>query len=337
MKNPKVTVIIPLFSQMECSPSEKFPFFTYFKPIKGCIESVKMQDYKNIELIFADKKDSKGTGPIRNAAVKKAKGEILFFLCPDAVLAHKDAISNLVKIFEKTKADVVVGGSVANKKLAPLFTYLLDLEYEDRERDIGNKLVDAGATTYFGIKKKSLEEFGGFPTKSASLDTGNLYFDSGFADWDFCGALKEKGYNIWHTTKVLVHHIYQTNAQSYFKKQFIQAWYRLAYLRRFSKVKEGYTTSKIAFQPAFFLFLPLFFILNIFYSSYVWLYLSFIALLIMFFWEIGLVIRFFKKTRDLVVFLILPVSFIRNVFWFFGILKGFWDFYIRNDKHAKPF
>jgi len=229
MQNPKVSVIIPLFSQMECSPSKKFPSITYVKPIPGCVESVKKQDYKNVEIILASKKSEKGAGDIRNEAIKKATGDIIFFICSDAILVDEDEVSKLVKVFEETDADVIIGSSIANRKVAPLFTYLLNIEYEDRERNMGEGVVEAGATTYFAIKKSVLEDVGGFPLDSASFKKGNLYFESGFADWDFCGILKEKNYKIWHTNKVKVYHVYQTKFWSYFKKQTIQSWYRVAY------------------------------------------------------------------------------------------------------------
>jgi len=327
-KNPKVSVIIPLFSQMECSPSEKFPYFTYVKPIGGCIESVKMQDYKNMEILLADKKSKKGAGDIRNEAIKRAKGEIIFFICSDAILVDKDEVSKLVKVFDKTNADVVIGSSIASKDVAPLFTYLLNIEYEDRERNMGERVVDAGATTYFAIKKRVLDDVGGFPIDSTSFKVGNLLFESGFADWDFCGMLKERGYKIWHTNKVRVYHVYQTKFLSYFKKQFIQAWYRVAYLKRFRRVREGYATAKMGIQPLLFLLLPIWLLLGL-VSSAIFLNLIYINLLVIFFWDIDVVLKYTKKKKDIRPLLIFPISFLRSFMWLAGIVKGAIYFLIR--------
>jgi len=238
LNNPKVSVIIACFSQMECSKSYRFPYFAYHEPIKGAIESVKSQDYDNIELILADKKDDKGAGAIRREAIERATGDIIYFIDSDVILI-KDTISKLIEVFNKTNADVIISTTIPNRKLCPaLFTHVLTFEYEKRELDMGEGPVIAGATSYLGIRKEVLDKVG-YPLTSATIKTGNNYFDTGFADWDFCGELNEKGYKIWHTKKVLVHHFYQTGPVSYFIKQFYQAWYRWAFWRRFKKVKEG--------------------------------------------------------------------------------------------------
>lgn len=327
-KNPKVSVIIPKFSQMECSASTKFPYFTYVEPIDGCVDSVKKQDYKNMEIIFADKKSKKGAGDIRNEAIKRAKGEIIFFICSDAMFVGNKEISNLIKVFEKTDADVIIGSSIASRKVAPLFTYLLNIEYEDRERNMGEGIVDAGATTYFAIKRSVLDKVGGFPLKSTSFKKGNMYFESGFADWDFCGQLKEKGFKIWHTNSVKVYHVYQTKTLSYFKKQFIQAWYRVAYLKRFRRVREGYSTAKMGMQLLLIPPLLIWLLLGLF-SNPAWYAALFINLLIIFFWDIDVVWRYIKRKGDKKALLIFPISFVRSFSWFFGAVKGFIDFYIR--------
>lgn len=327
--NPIVSIIIPFFTQMECSPSGKFPYFTFGKPIKGCIESMESQDYENKEIIFADKDDPAGPGAIRNEASNRAHGEIIFFICCDAIMVDREGISNLVKVFKETDADIVVGCSIPSKSSAHLFTYLLGLEYAEREKNMGEGYVDAGVILYFGIKREVLEEVGGFPLKGASIDTGNLYFDSGFADWDFCGMLKEKGYKIWHTNRVRVYHIYQTDFLSYFKKQFRQAWYRVAYLKRFKKIKEGYTTYRMVGQPILIFLMPIWTLAGLIVSS-LWFNLIYISLLLIFFWNTGFALRAYWNTKDLNVFFLLPISFVRSFAWTLGVIKGFFDFYLKS-------
>jgi GT2 family glycosyltransferase len=295
MNKPKVSVIINCFSQMECSSAKKFPYFSFCKPLG--LESVKRQNYKNKEIILADKNSPHGAGAIRNEAVKRAKGDILFFLDADAVMVGKDYISKIIRIFEEVDTDVVVASSIPNKKLSKsLFQYLLALEYEEREKNMGEGYIDAGATTYFAIKRDILKKIGGIPLKSSSIDTKNLFFDSGFLDWDLCGELRLKRYKIWHTNKAKVYHLMQTDFFSYFKKQFIQAWYRIAYFKKYKKIREGYSK------------------FNFFYPN---------------------VFKFYEITKNWKVFLFLPISIIRNLVWFLGFLKGFWNFYIKNDYLLK--
>ncbi|MFH0929171.1 MAG: glycosyltransferase [Candidatus Aenigmatarchaeota archaeon] len=327
-KNPKVSVIIPRFLQMECSATKKFPYFTPFVPLKECIESVKNQDYKNKEIIFTKETHPKGTGAIRNEAIKKATGDIILCICPDSVMVGKNCISNFVKVFNERDVDVVVGSSIPSKKLSSPFVYLLTLEYAERERNMGEGYTNAGATSYFAIKKDVLKKIGGFPLRSPAINTGNPLFDSGFPDWDICGILVEKGYKIWHTNKAKFYHIYQTDAISYFKKQMMQTWYRVAYLKRFKVVKEGYISNKIIVQPFLFLLLPVWLALGLLIPSGIWPAAFLLNLLAILFWDVSSVLSFYKKTKNWKVALLFPISFIRSFSWLFGVIKGIIDFYI---------
>jgi glycosyltransferase involved in cell wall biosynthesis len=229
-KKPKVSIIIPFFRHMECAKSPKFPYFEYAKPIKGCIESVRNQTYKNKEIIFADTRSSRGSGVVRNRAIEKTKGDIIFFVCPDAILVGRNVISDLVKIFEKNGTDIIVGSAKASKKMR-LFIYLLNLEYEKRTCDMGEKFTNIGATTYLAVKKDILKKIDGIPINSPVVKTDNPFFNSGFLDWDL--AILFKNYKYFHTNKLKVHHHYQTDFWSYFKKQFWQGWYRIGFGKKF--------------------------------------------------------------------------------------------------------
>jgi hypothetical protein len=79
----------------------------------------------------------------------------------------------------------------------------------------------------------------------------------------------------------------------YFKKQFHHARYRIAYFKKFKKIREGYSK------------------FNFFYPS---------------------VFKYYKKTKDLKVFLLIPISLIRDLVWMLGFMKGIWDFYINVGK-----
>lgn len=102
---------------MECSSAGKFPYFKYGEPIDGCIEAAQNQDYENKEILLADKDERLGAGYIRNEAIKRANGEIVYFCDADAIMSDKHVISNLVKVFKETDIDVVVGGNIPQKKI----------------------------------------------------------------------------------------------------------------------------------------------------------------------------------------------------------------------------
>lgn len=324
-KKPKVSVIIPFFRHMECAKSSNFPYFEYAEPIKSCVESVRNQTYKNKEIIFADTRSPKGSGVVRNHALKRAKGDIVFFICSDAILVGKNAISNLVKTFEKTGADVVVGSAKASKKMRP-FIYLLNLEYEKRTCDMGEKFTNIGATTYLAIKKDVLKKIGGIPINSPVVKTNNPFFNSGFLDWDL--AILLKNYKYFHTNKLKVYHHYQTDFWSYFKKQFWQGWYRIGFGKKFGKFSEGYANWRVMFQTPLWFLTFLWIILSVI-GFRLWPFFLYLNLTLIFFWHLPDVLKYFKQEKTLKAFLILPISFIRSFVWLLGAVRGIWDFYIR--------
>lgn len=116
--NPKISIITVCFNAE--------------KTIEETINSVKFQTYKNIEYIVKDGKSTdntlkvvkkyknniakiisskdKGLYDAMNEAVKKASGEIIYFLNADDVLVDKHLIEEIAKEFEKDKnLDMVFG------------------------------------------------------------------------------------------------------------------------------------------------------------------------------------------------------------------------------------
>jgi len=114
----KVSIVVP------CYNVEQY--------LDECLDSVCRQTYRNIEIILIDdgstdntyekcveweKKDERirfyskpneGLGPTRNYGIKIATGEYIFFVDSDDWIVE-DAISHLVKVAERTGADVVAG------------------------------------------------------------------------------------------------------------------------------------------------------------------------------------------------------------------------------------
>lgn len=119
MNYPLVSIIIPVYQ------AEGF--------LRECLESVEMQDYPELEFILVNDgstdhscriceecaaadtrsrvihQENRGCGAARNAGMKEAKGEYLFFLDADDIICGEHVIRILVEQAEKTKADIVVG------------------------------------------------------------------------------------------------------------------------------------------------------------------------------------------------------------------------------------
>jgi len=317
---PKISVIINGFTQMECSASKSFPFFEYTTPIDGCIGSVQKQTYENKEIRIANGRDERGAGAIRNDAISGATGDILLFLDADVVLHDKNTLEKIVEEFDRTKADVLIGTPqiIADGKL---FINLLSYEYKERIDDMMDGPVDAGATTFMALKREVVDNVP-VPIESPIVKTPNPLFNSGFTDWDYCGLIREAGYEIWHTSDLKFLHYYQTDFLSYFKKQFWQGWYRFGFIKRFNIVKESYVSNKIMYQPILFALLPF---SLIFFGITAFL----LNLLVVFFWFTPSVIRFYKIRKDISVILLLPISFMRNMFWLLGGMKGVYDYYVK--------
>ena len=258
----KVSIILPYYEQ----------------PVKGCVESIKQQTYKDVELIKISEKElgvteRKGAGFMRNEGAKRATGDVLFFLDADAVLLP-DTISEAVQIIEGTKADAVSSLPLApNKTETNLLNYLIGLEYEERIRAMGEGWADVAATTGFAIRRDVFDEVKGFVTE----------FPRGVGeDWVLSARLVEGGYKIWHSNKVKLYHFVAQTLKKYLIKQAWHAGYRVIHYKRYRKVKDSYTT-----------FLP---------ST-------------IFLCNIPLTMRLLKQKNDLALLLLPPLSIARSIVW----------------------
>lgn len=116
------------------------PTYNRFRELQDCIHSIINQTVKPYELIIVDdgnlsepplekeckaagiryiyhKKDTPGLTESRNAGIKLANGNIIFFLDDDVVL-FPDYIEEILKVYEADKTNTVggVGGAIANCK-----------------------------------------------------------------------------------------------------------------------------------------------------------------------------------------------------------------------------
>jgi len=272
------------------------PFRERNSVLDRCIEAVKKQSYKNIEIILVSDRTKfknnnvislintrcKGVGDKRNLGAKNASGEILFFLDSDCIL-KRDSIQKLVETFKKYKTDAVSG-----KPLAPIKSNIIGiatgLEYEDRFDQMGEGYVDVAATTCFGILKKSFQKIQGFKDYNKGEATGE--------DWDFSVKLRREGFKIYHTNEVVGYHEQTSNSLIYYlKRQYLHAVYRAKHYNWYGKSADEYSSWKMIFSSTILLSLPT-------------------------------VIRVFYKNRNTKIFFLPFISLLRTFSWLFGLIEG---------------
>lgn len=274
------------------------PFRDNVKQVEECLDSLKKQEYENIEIILvSDKvkwKDSdkrvksvydpnfKGAGEKRNAGAKRAKGEILFFLDSDCTV-KSDALTNLVKLFETIETDAISGKPLAPEK-GNLLGIATGLEYEDRFNRMGENFVDIAATTCFAVKKKAYKRIGGFRDYSQKEATGE--------DWDFSKRLTNAGFKIFHTNTVKVHHNHASDSiKKWFSRRIEHSEYRIAHKRKYGQVFEEYFSLPMFIDTTVLLCVPV-------------------------------SLRMYKESGRWHV-LTLPIfAGLRNIAWLIGVLKG---------------
>lgn len=279
----KVSVIIPF--------RNKTPL------VEKCIESVKGQSYKNIEIIAVSDKDKvlingvkslvnskcKLVGEKRNLGARKSKGDILFFLDSDCIV-KKDTILNLLKIFKETKTDAVSGKPLKPTK-SNLLGIIAGLEYEDRFDQMGETFVSVAATTCLGVKKGVFWAVKGFKKYGGKEAIGE--------DWDFTKRLTDKGYRIFHTNKVDVFHEHGSDTLFRFlKRSYQHARYRVTHYRHYKASADEYSTWDMFLSSTLLLSLPR-------------------------------TIRIFSKTKDFRIFLLPGISFLRTIAWLIGFIAGY--------------
>jgi len=272
------------------------PFRSFNRLVEACIDSVKRQTYRNVEIIAVSDRDDiaiagaksiknprlDGVGKKRNAGAKMAKGDILFFLDSDCEM-RRDTIQKVVKMFGEIEAD-----GITCKPLAPRSAGVLDFatlaEYEDRYDRVGESYVSVAATTCFAVKKRVFDKLHGFVDYTSGEATGE--------DWDFGMKMTKAGYRIFHTNKIgVVHRHTSKGLWDYLKRQYMHARYRVTHKRRYVRYTDEYASTSMFVTSTLFLCIPV-------------------------------VARAYRKFKDYRLLALIPISVLRSLMWMLGFIEG---------------
>jgi len=188
MNEPLVSVIIPTRN------SER--------TLARCLESIKNQSYKNIELIVADNNSTDTTKEIarrytdkvfnfgpersaqRNYGAKQASGEYLLIHDSD-IYFNIDSVKECVELTEKENCDAII---LPEKSIGTGFW--TKVKAYERSFYVGNDYMEAARF----FKKDIYEKLGGY--------NENL---TGPEDWDLTIRIRKAGYKISRTSLFLEH------------------------------------------------------------------------------------------------------------------------------------
>lgn len=250
MKLPLVSVIIPCFN------SEKF--------VKACLDSLKKQTYKNIEILVIDNSRSKDktleiakkytknvfvTGPERSAQInfgaKKAKGKYLYRVDSDFIV-EPNVIEECVRKCEREKID----GIAVHNTSAEGLGFWADVRKFERNTYINDNLIVA--VRFF--TKKSWTKIGGFDETlfgPEDYDFHNRFVSAG-CKWGRINAIErhlgepKSLADIWKK-----HYFYGEQMVGYYKK------YPSIALKQFMPVRTAYLKHLGEFTSHPFIFLGL--------------------------------------------------------------------------------
>jgi glycosyltransferase involved in cell wall biosynthesis len=263
------------------------PVYNSEKTIKRCLEALYNNSYKIFECIVVDDcskdnsvsiakkfpckvlrlKKNRGPAKARNFGAANAKGDILFFVDSDVLLLPK-ALKEIIKSFNK-EPDIagVVGIYDKEPVNKGFFAHYMALRKFSDFTESKKKYFSHIGGACSAVKKKIFFECGGFPDSYKGADVEDYVL----------------GYNITSKYKLLFnpklrgkHYMptFKTCFKNYFKRSSM--WFRLFIKRR--KFDSGAATPSRGISSISTLFVLLFFVLSLFNSGFVWLFLLFIGI-----------------------------------------------------------
>ena len=275
------------------------------------LESLERLDYpkKDYKIIV-----EKGLNPSenRNRGIRKAKGEILFFLDDDAVV-DENILKNAEKFFVENKVDVV-GGPQLTPKNDKLFaktsgfamsSFLATHKMSNRYKK-GKLNLDADeyclASANLFVKKQVFNSTAGFDSK--------LYPGE---DSELIKRLKSLGFKIAYSPNLYIYHKRRPTFRSFFKQFFN---YGKVYLQK-EKTK--------SMKPSLLYFFPSLFLLYL--ISLIFLYrISLLFLIPLGVYVILVLLNSFYlsiKNKNVLSLLFLPLIFLSiHVAYGFGVMVG---------------
>jgi len=256
--------------------------------------------------------ENRGPAAARNNAWRNANADVCIFTDGDCV-PRNNWIEEIIKPFCDVRI-AAVGGRYEtinkNKILARFIGYEIDYRYRKVEKEI-----TAHGTYNLAVRKKVLEEIGGFDEK---------YKRPSGEDWDITYKISEK-YKIIFTRSAIVGHNHPEEFWPYLKNQFFRGFDRIRVYRDHPEKMKGdnYTPSIIKFQIAgsLALIFSLIFIYPFFYFSY----LLPLAIFIFLFATAFIPFKYLFKRDPTVALYSIPVQICRNFSWLFGALFGFFN------------
>ncbi len=238
MKQKLVSVAIPTFNNQDI--------------ITECLETVKKQTYRNIEIIVVDGFSSDDTPKIakkygklysfgrdpkqknifavphqRNYGAKMAKGEYIYYMDSDMRLTPR-VIETCVKLIEKEKADAVI---VPEEAYGEGFW----AECRTLEKACYNATPNSNTDSARFVRKTVWEKLNGL---DASLGGGD--------DWDFQHRLNLGGHKTVKSTVHALHYDGHHTLDKILRKEFVYGKNTFDYFRKYKNDKK-YLFSQFSF------------------------------------------------------------------------------------------
>jgi GT2 family glycosyltransferase len=216
----------------EKSVSIIVPVYNACSTIELCMESLRALHWSAYEIFFVDdgSKDStvqliqrlkgedarvrliagehKGPAAARNAGIKAANGEYVFFTDSDVVVSA-DWISGLMKCF--TDEVGAVGGGVEAFSLATLCEQAEQLRYRNLYGD-SPRFIEALPTCNLAVRRDVLRVINGFDERYC--------FASG-EDHDLCRRIRRAGWKIWFEPSIKIRHMHPRRLKNVLRRGYL--------------------------------------------------------------------------------------------------------------------